>query len=297
MEARSSMSPRSRKRRRPKNSWRSALDGRNGSLRWTWRCVERDGNHTASCGIDPIALNSQGKDSICVACNDQSGETRIVILDPQGREVARRTLPRASHSRNDNSTVSDLMMDLDGDGRDELVVWYDRRFRAWGRDLKEHWSRPSESWPLARFVPPSHGGSGTLVLTPATAIDGVTGQVRWAYKSPPQWWRFQAHGLLDPGNSTRLPLLISTNQPTTIGRHALPTTSSGDYLPPSGNLVPPGLTWNDPRWTRPLPWVTLIVRDIGVRGFLAHFGLALVNVILPLTLLRLTARAAGASAP
>ena len=122
-----------------------ALDGRNGSLRWTWRCVERDGNHTASCGIDPIALNGQGKDSICVTCNDESGETRIVILDPQGREVARRTLPRASHSRNDNATVSDLMMDLDGDGRDELAVWYDRRLRAWGRDLKEHWSRPRKA--------------------------------------------------------------------------------------------------------------------------------------------------------
>ena len=220
-----------------------------------------------------------------------------MILDPQGREVARRTLPRASHSRNDNATVSDLMMDLDGDGRDESGGLVRQAIPGLGARSKEHWSRPSEGWPLARFLPAAHASTGTLVLTPATAIDGVSGQVLWAYKSPPQWWRFPAHGLLDPGNSTRLPLLISTNQPTTIGRHALPTTSSGDYLPPSGNLVPPGLTWNDPRWTRPLPWVTLIVRDIGVRRLLALIGLALVNVILPLTLLRLTARRGCASAP
>ncbi len=128
------------------------------------------------------------------------------------------------------------------------------------------------------------------MLTPATAIDGMTGQVRWTYISPPQWWRSPAHGLLDPGKSTRLPLLISTNQPMTVGRHALPTTSSGDYLPPAGSLVPPGLTWNDPRWTRPIPWVTLVVREVGTRGFLALAGLALVNVIVPVTLLRLTAR-------
>ncbi len=127
------------------------------------------------------------------------------------------------------------------------------------------------------------------MIDTATAIDGMTGQVRWTYRNPPQSWRNMSL-LHDPGGSSESPLLFSVNFPAAICRSALPTTPSGDYLPPAGNLVPTGLTWDDPRWTRPLPWSTLLVRDIGPRGFLALTALALVNVIVPISLLRLTTR-------
>jgi hypothetical protein len=69
----------------------------------------------------------------------------------------------------------------------------------------------------------------------------------------------------------------------------LPATPSGDYLPPSGARVPAGLARDDPRWTRPLPWINAAARD-GVRtGLLAVLGLALLNVVLPLAVLRLVA--------
>jgi hypothetical protein len=67
-------------------------------------------------------------------------------------------------------------------------------------------------------------------------------------------------------------------------------TTRGDYKPPAGALVPPGIVPDDPRWTRPLPWtgpVGLVIAPAVASGAI---GLALVNVMLPIALLRLAAR-------
>ena len=82
------------------------------------------------------------------------------------------------------------MIDLDGDGRDELVVWHNNRLNAWGSDLKDRWSIPAPSWRVLRVLPASPGRPTTLVLPPATAIDGKTGEASWIYKpAPPHWNR------------------------------------------------------------------------------------------------------------
>jgi hypothetical protein len=70
----------------------------------------------------------------------------------------------------------------------------------------------------------------------------------------------------------------------------LPTTRSGRYEPPSGAPVHSGLAINDPRWTRPLPWTTGIANVFGLIGQVIVAGLTLVNVALPLVILRLAAR-------
>jgi hypothetical protein len=76
----------------------------------------------------------------------------------------------------------------------------------------------------------------------------------------------------------------------TACRLAMPLTPQEALAPPRGTPTPPRLARDDPRWMRPPPWVEPIVRTIGPRGFLIAIGLALVNVVVPLGLLRLAAR-------
>jgi hypothetical protein len=267
-----------------------AIDGRDGTDRWAWRSGVGEGDHKVYGGIDPIALDGKCKDSLCVTYSDLRQECRIVILDSRGQERAHRVLPRAPVPATVFPPVADYMLDLDGDGRDELIVWNDNRLRAWGSDLKDRWSLPAEDWQILRFLPPSGGRSGTLLLPPARGVDASSGEVRWTYKPSPLRNRF-AGDLLDPGDSTQTARLVSTRHdlPDTVCRHVLPATARGDYAPPAGAKPPAGRARGDPRWIRPLPWTTLMDPQTARTGLLAMVGLALLNVALPLGILRLAA--------
>ncbi len=120
-------------------------------------------------------------------------------------------------------------------------------------------------------------------------LDGKTGLPRWkAHRESERPIREPV--LLDPGGPERLPLIITHPQGTTVCRSAMPATSAGTLAPPRGTATPPGLARDDPRWTRPLPWTNPILRLVDLRGFLAVIGLALVNAVVPIGLLRLAAR-------
>ncbi len=267
------------------------LDGRDGTLLWTWRTGVGDGDRTVYGGIDAIALDHPHKDSVCVTYSNPRRECNIVILDSRGNERARRVLPPESKPTVYFPPVGDYMIDLDGDGRDELVVWNDNKLHAWGSDLKDRWSFATDDMSILRVLRPYPGRSSTLVLTPSRAIDGMTGEFRWIHKPFPLASR-QSGELLDPGDSTRLPRLIFARNPMfwTVCRNALPATPNGDYLPPSGAKPPPGLAHDDPRWTRNLPWTNLMTPQTARTGLLAVLGLALLNVFVPSSLLWLAAR-------
>ena len=268
-----------------------ALSGRDGSERWTWRTGTREGDRRVFGGIDGIALDHAGVDAVCVTYSDHRRECHIVILDANGTERGRRTLPPEPKPTNYFPPVGDYMIDLDGDGRDELIVWNDNKLSAWGSDLKDRWSFPTDDMSILRVLRPYPGRPSTLILPPSRAIDGMTGELRWIHKPFPLASR-NGGELLDPGNSTRLPRLIfaRNNSSGTICRNALPATPKGDYLPPSGAKPPPGLARDDPRWTRGLPWTNLMTPQTARTGLLAVLGLALLNVFVPLSLLWLAAR-------
>ena len=267
-----------------------ALDGRDGAERWTWRSGVGEGDHKVHGGIDAIALDHEWKDSVCVTYSDLNRRCRIVILDAQGQERARRVLPPESSPGNMRLPVADYVLDLDGDGRDEVLLSYDNRLRVWGCDLKDRWSIPAQDWNIFRVLPASPGGSRTLFLPPSRAVDGKSGQVLWTYKPGPTAPRYGGD-LLATSDPTEMPRLICIRSTLvgTVCRCALPAAPRGDYAPASGRRPPAGLARDDPRWTRPLPWTDL-VRPRTVRtGLLAVIGLALVNVFLPLGILRFAA--------
>ncbi len=263
-----------------------ALDIRDGSIRWTWRSGVREADSGLSGGIDAINLGGKRRDAVCIACYDLRRNCRILLLDPEGREIAHRDLPPEQGSQIYFPPAGDYMIDLDGDGRDEIMLWYDHRVSAWTRDLKDLWSRPAQGWDLGHFLSGEPGRPRTMILRPMTGIESTTGRILWRYPADQN----ANVGLLDPGDSTRRPRVTFWQQGATVCREVLPTTPAGAILPPSGAPVPADLVPDDPRWTRPLPWVAP-VRLVASPGWIcALLGLALVNVVLPLGLLRLAAR-------
>ena len=72
-----------------------------------------------------------------------------------------------------------LNVDLDGDGRDELLFHDGGRLRACRGDLKEQWSRPTRET-IREVIPASTGRPATVVLNPSLGLDGATGRPIWS---------------------------------------------------------------------------------------------------------------------
>jgi hypothetical protein len=257
-----------------------AFDGRDGKLRWTWSSAALFQNDRPSILL--AQLDGTGTNSVCVNFRDSASVRRIVILDGHGKER------RRPEVRGEFDSVL-RAADLNGDGRDELVVSYGNRLRAWSADLKEIWSRSDESASIDQILPASAGRPGAVIMNPgACALDGATGEPRWTGQAPLVALPAQfAPELLDPGDAARLPLLIANGLGATVCRVALPTTPQGAIAPPRGKRVKVRRLADDPRWTRPLPWLMWLKGFTGPWAFLAAVGLALVNVALPLLVLRL----------
>ena len=179
--------------------------------------------------------------------------------------------------------------DLNGDGRDELLVLLDHALQVVTGDLKEIWSRPHEQYQVGFIKIRQAGTTPTLVVHPAMGLDAASGHPRWAGDDRGYPWNIWRVALLDPGDATRLPLLFPWRS-REVCYQALPATPEGKYAPPQGTPVQPGLAKNDPRWTRALPWTTWLAGILDLKGFLFVIALALLNVAVPLAVLRLAAR-------
>ncbi len=272
-----------------------ALDGRDGQPRWTFRAGPA-GPQQPSVWPFPADLDGQGRRSVVLTFTnwgaaDFQGVRRLVVLDAEGRVLADRDLLTSSPIQiRGTGYTSPRAVDLTGDGRDEVIFFSAGRLRVWGPDLNEMWSLQQDVGGIDRVVPGLAGWPATLLSNqPVQALDGSDGHPRWAGHKPHAWWGQFGTQLLDPGGPGRLPLFISHDLGATICRRAIPTTPQGAYEPPSGDRVPPGLARDDPRWTRPLPWVDLAHRDDVRSAALPTLALTLLNVSLPLVLLRLIA--------
>ncbi len=257
-----------------------ALDGRDGQVLWTYQSSPDESRKIMGWNPPCLAdLDGDSRRETALIVTVPNKLIRVVVLDERGREVARREFSQVH-----NWTWFLEAADLDGDGRDELMVMSLEGLHVLGRDLKEMWSRPSpnDPWRL-RPLPATSGRPGTVILPPALGLDGSNGCPLWA--GHPGVWMVSRLGLLDAGDASRLPLWIDHTIGTTVCRSAMPVTPAGTLAPPRGTPVPPGLARDDPRWTRPLPWTGPIFGTIG-----PTIGLALVNAVVPFGILWLAAR-------
>ncbi len=261
------------------------LEGRDGTVRWTW-----NGGAPANPSIRVYGwlclanLDGDGSRSVCLNFNDPKGQSRILVFDKKGQERARRDLPPGV-----NSYLK--AADVNGDGRDELLIQDFEYLRIWTHDLKDLWTWPKNHNQYAEVLPASPGQPSTILVPPAVGLEGSDGHPRWAGQAPQNifWTIFQTN-LLDPGDPAHLPRFLMTGLGATVCRSALPTTPTGAYAPAQGTPVPPGRARNDPRWTRSLPWTLALNTEAAATALPAVIGLALFNVVLPLGLLRLAAR-------
>jgi outer membrane protein assembly factor BamB len=260
-----------------------AFDGRNGKSLWTWSGGAQFPRNRPPPLCAVAALDGDGTRKVCLSYTELSGKRRIVILDGNGKERAHRDVS------GDQASMLKAA-DLNGDGRDELLVWYGDRLHACGPDLKDLWSRPHRNISVTQILSSSPGRAAEIIIPEVWALDGSTGLPRWT-GLPPLFYRPEQFSpkLLDPGVSDRLPLLIANGLGATVCRVALPTNAEGKIAPPRGRLARPRDIPDDPRWTRSLPWLAWLEGVAGPWGFLAAAALALVNVVIPLSFLRLVA--------
>jgi hypothetical protein len=261
-----------------------AFRGIDGTPLWTWSSgPEIRLNRPAPLAV-MADLDGNGTSHVCVAFREPKGKWRVVVLDANGHEAARRDLP-------DENGRSLHAADLDGDGRDELLIGSATGLAAWGGDLKERWSWVGDGSVITKIVSPGSDQPATVIVNPAVGLDGASGQPRWAaLRRAEDSWETQQATVLDAVTASRLPLVLHHGHDGTICRAVQSHATDGTTAAPKGMRVLPGLAHHDPRWTRPLPWARWLDGRTGALSAGSLAGLALVNLVVPLWILRLAGR-------
>ncbi|MHB1557755.1 MAG: hypothetical protein ACYC61_09765, partial [Isosphaeraceae bacterium] len=288
----------------------ATLDGRDGSVRWRWPNgapepppVALDGPIPPPGGPPvppdgPIPSSRSSYDLAAVATVAKDGRKAVVIgrrsptssvlllLDGRGQEAARRALPGV-----DDFAL--ITVDLTGDGLDELIVSTWSEMRVFGPDLKPLWTQPASfgsPWEnpglVATAMPGSAGRPGLIIMPDGLVRNGPDGRRLGLGPRASGGVRKQVRYL--ESRDPRRPLFwIVGDGRESVCYRMMPDTPERD---PGALGRPPGPPAADPRWQRPLPWAIPIVEFIGPRGFLTMIVLALVNLAIPLGLLKLAAR-------
>ena len=173
-----------------------------------------------------------------------------------------------------------MNVDLDGDGRDELLFHDGDSLRACHGDLEERWSRPTRET-IREIIPASTGRPATVVLNPSLGLDGATGRPVWSIGA--------ARSILRASDGKSLPRGLTGPDGTTVCRVAMPISVEGTYRPAQGLPAKPASLRDDPRWERPLPWVRPVEPYADPLAQVA-VAATLINVCIPVVILWLATR-------
>jgi outer membrane protein assembly factor BamB/predicted Ser/Thr protein kinase len=251
----------------------TALDGAGGRARWIWRSSAIRAVSDQKPKLCLADFEGRGRREVCVSFAIAPDRRRIEILDSNGRSRVGRDLEST-----DLPTL--INVDLDGNGRDELLVHRAGRLCALRPDLTELWSWPSRE-PIREVLPAAPGQPATVVLGSSQCLDGATGKPRW---------------LIDPGRSIlsandgkSSPRVLTGPDGTTVCQAAMPASAEGTHSPAQGVPARPALPGDDPRWQRPLPWVGPVEPYEHPLVLLA-LGATMTNLCIPAAILWLATR-------
>ncbi len=282
-----------------------ALDGRDGKTRWTWKSGVATQSIVGEASVALVDLDGDVAREVCVGfCISEERDTKggVVVLEGNGKERTRRGL---------NSALRGGLrgIDLDGDGRDELLFvnsdLSSGQVHAWRGDLKNLWRWPEGSdttgllWMntreleprrevsvgIDRIIPsPGKRRAAVLITTNLAGIDGSSGKPLWTGQQAlvTQWPQVEPR-LLDAGDISRRALTVASGSGSDVAvcRATVPLMERGRNAVISGRLAKGGGVFDDPRWTRPLPWLPWCTRILRTRLSVVFPGLACVNLILP----------------
>jgi hypothetical protein len=259
------------------------LDGRRGWPEWgsRWR------THSPLTGPwrapDPILLSPKGDGRLHVGLQlpvhegiQHDNDWTAVLHDRAGARELRKAEPGVFRSH-----------DLDGDGKDELLLVRDGKLTALqlasGGVLWE-WPLPAAGFELLDVQPAGQGQPAYVVVAAGETVlglDGPTGKPAW-------------RGLRDASSPVRVPPLRRTGSGElprltsqfgrTVSRWLLPTDPDGRCLPPPAEPFTPPAIVADPRLTHYVIWRGPPDRQAGtvvMRRLLHEGALALLGVALP----------------
>jgi outer membrane protein assembly factor BamB len=303
-----------------------ALEGNSGRPLWTY-AVQASLYEYAKHW--PVLLNRDGDGRRFVALSVGEGfKTELILLDHQGQVCQHGRLSNhqgqipagAEPFQYFNGQLSGRLwgIDLDGDGREELIgivrmefiagqpgkenrtEYRVRASRGGVEDVLWEWPVPGASAEILAVQPGRNGQPATVVVRAGRTVYGLagpTGRPCWRCEDPrPATGRLHDPELLLLGSDdTRgwphvaFYTYSRTDEVTgTVCRPALPARPTGQYAPPEGVVVSTfGPLAADPRFARPLPWA---LANFGW-GLLAILGLP--AVIYVYFLVRLAVRRQG----
>jgi outer membrane protein assembly factor BamB len=276
-----------------------ALDGRTGRPRWSWRePVDQQYNTEVRSRVSPLVVHLGGKRrGVCVWTWQREKRGQVILLDHRGKELRRHAVrfrldgdgwriyrddPQNTYPSYYSGLFRVWAVDLDGDGRDELVFFTHDHLRVMDGGLDRvrwEWPLPAQECGLLGVRPASAGGPPLLAVRAGS-------RVVFLGDSPKPVWTCSGSGKpLGVAWVKDGPPLVYFDQDNevTVCRVAQADAAgaSGDTAP----LEPPG---EDPRFVVPLPWRSLnlapplLSTPLGLAA--ALLGLAVAVLVLPAAL-------------
>jgi hypothetical protein len=173
--------------------------------------------------------------------------------------------------------------DLDGDGRDELLIEAKDKVVALCAGAEGAlWERPVAGG-IRQVRPAGHGHGAIVVVGEALGLDGRDGHPRWTGGPG------RALAILGTNDTRDRPLILSAQGDATVCCPAVPTAPEGRLLAGAGrprSYPPPR---GDPRLLQPFHWEEVYGRDnpfLNPWWSVAAVALCLVTVVVPEMLVR-----------